>query len=229
MPLPLKNKVAFITGASRGIGQACAISLAQAGAHCIISARTQGGLIQTDNEIRKYGQQATLLPLDLGATDPKHSIDTIGPSIAAQFGCLDIFIHAAFQFVPLTPVVQISDQVWEKNIVVNLTSCRKLIRTLSPVLCATKNSHAIFLQNTKQPEAFWGPVAIIQAAIETMVGCWQKEVAHLSTLTATCFAPPPTDTLLRRSFFPAESKSALISAQESAEKIMSFILPISAQ
>lgn len=55
MSRPLQGKVAFVTGASRGIGQACAIALAQAGAHCVISARTQGGLLQTDDIIRSEG------------------------------------------------------------------------------------------------------------------------------------------------------------------------------
>ncbi|MDI2091763.1 SDR family NAD(P)-dependent oxidoreductase [Commensalibacter oyaizuii] len=224
MSSPLHGKIAFITGASRGIGQACAIALAQAGAHCILSARTQSGLMRTDDIIRAMGGETTLLPLDLGTSDPKQYIDPIGPSIAAQYNQLDIFIHAAFQYMPLTPITQIVDSVWDKNLKTNLTNCRYLIRTLSPLLCATPNAHTIFLQNTVEPEAFWGPVAIVQAALKTMVLCWKAEVTALSSVKIDLFTPPPTNTVLRQTFFPAENKDALSSPKEVAKQIISLIL-----
>lgn len=219
MTLPLKDKVAFITGASRGIGQACAIALARAGAHCIISARTQGGLIQTDDQIKSQGGTATLLPMDLGGYEAEH-IDLIGPSIASQFNRLDIFIHAAFQYTPLTPVSQITDAAWDKNIQANLSSCRRLIRTLSPLLCATNNAQAIFLQTIASTQPFCAPIAIIQAAVSAILQCWQQEVAHLSNVTIQHVLPSPTNTLLRRSFFPAESKQNLNTPEQTAQEIL---------
>ena len=57
--------VALVTGASRGIGAAAAVELARLGAHVVITARTQGGLEETDDAIRAAGGSATLLPLDL--------------------------------------------------------------------------------------------------------------------------------------------------------------------
>lgn len=223
MTFPLKDKVAFITGASRGIGQACAVALAQAGAHCIISARTQGGLIQTDDQIKSQGGTATLLPMDLGGYEAEH-IDLIGPSIASQFNRLDIFIHAAFQYIPLTPVTQITDAAWDKNIQVNLSSCWRLIRTLSPLLCATANAHAIFLQPimlTVQP--FWAPITAIKAALETIIYTWQQEIIQLSSLTTHYLSLPPTNTLLRQSFFPAENKKNLNTPTQTAQEILSVL------
>ncbi|HQP21044.1 MAG TPA: SDR family NAD(P)-dependent oxidoreductase, partial [Phenylobacterium sp.] len=64
--LPLEGKIALVTGASRGIGRACALALAKAGAHVIATARTQGGLEDLDDEIKAAtGKSATLVPLDL--------------------------------------------------------------------------------------------------------------------------------------------------------------------
>ena len=62
---PLAGQIALVTGASRGIGAAVAIELARLGAHAVITARTQGGLEETDDAIRAAGGEATLLPLDL--------------------------------------------------------------------------------------------------------------------------------------------------------------------
>ena len=53
--------VALVTGASRGIGAAVAIELARRGAHVVITARTQGGLEDTDDAIRSLGGNATLI------------------------------------------------------------------------------------------------------------------------------------------------------------------------
>ena len=62
----LKDRIALITGASRGIGSAIAKRFAQEGAHTVLTARTVGGLEDTDDSIRKInGTASTLVPLDL--------------------------------------------------------------------------------------------------------------------------------------------------------------------
>ena len=61
---PLKDRLALVTGASRGIGRAVALALAQHGAHVVIAARTIGALEELDDEIREAGGKATLLQLD---------------------------------------------------------------------------------------------------------------------------------------------------------------------
>src|SRR6266702_710150 len=65
MSTPLASRIALVTGASRGIGYATARALAKAGAHVVAVARTQGGLEELDDEIRKEGGSATLVPLNL--------------------------------------------------------------------------------------------------------------------------------------------------------------------
>src|SRR5260370_17982146 len=65
MTKPLASRIALVTGASRGIGYATARALARQGAHVVAVARTQGGLEELDDEIRRDGGAATLVPLNL--------------------------------------------------------------------------------------------------------------------------------------------------------------------
>ncbi len=83
MTKALENKIALVTGASRGIGRAAAKALAKAGAHVILVARTVGGLEEVDDEIRKEGGAATLVaarPSGLSRARPagRHDLRTLG-------------------------------------------------------------------------------------------------------------------------------------------------------
>ena len=62
---PLADRIALVTGASRGIGAAVALELAKAGAHVVAVARTVGGLEELDDRIKSAGSSATLVPLDM--------------------------------------------------------------------------------------------------------------------------------------------------------------------
>ena len=86
---PLKDRLALVTGASRGIGRAVAIALAEHGAHVVIAARTIGALEELDDEIREGGGKATLLQIDLSNGD---KLDQLGPTLFTRWGKLDIFV-----------------------------------------------------------------------------------------------------------------------------------------
>src|SRR4029453_11119397 len=92
MPLPLADRIALVTGASRGIGYAAALALAKAGAHIVAVARTQGGLEELDDEIRKDGGKPTLVPLSLTDSD---GIARLGAALHERYGKLDILVGNA--------------------------------------------------------------------------------------------------------------------------------------
>src|SRR5277367_5574295 len=119
MPGPLSGTIALVTGASRGIGAAVAIELARLGTRAVITARTQGGLEETDDAIRALGGEATILPLDLREGG---QIDAIGPSLYQRFGRLDILVHNAGALGVLTPVAHIMPKDWADVIATNLSA-----------------------------------------------------------------------------------------------------------
>src|SRR3712207_1389967 len=116
MDKPLLNRVAVVTGASRGIGRATALALAEAGAHIIALARTQGALESLDDEIRAKGSSATLVPVSLKDLD---AIDRLGAAIYERWGKLDILVGNAGQLGELAPVAHIDQPVWDEVMTVN--------------------------------------------------------------------------------------------------------------
>src|SRR6201988_143295 len=101
MTKPLASRIALVTGASRGIGYATALALAKAGAHIVAVARTQGALEELDDEIRKDGGAATLVPLSLTDLD---GIARLGAALHERHGKLYILVGNAGVAGPSSPL-----------------------------------------------------------------------------------------------------------------------------
>src|SRR5438270_757380 len=98
MATPLADRIALVTGASRGIGHATALALARGGAHVIAVARTVGGLEELDDAIKAAGGSATLVPLDL---KDYGGIDRLGASLNERYGKLDVPENVAEKILDL--------------------------------------------------------------------------------------------------------------------------------
>jgi len=88
----LTGRKALVTGASRGIGQAIAIGLAEAGADVAITARDMASLDETIRQIKALGRKAFPLALDVRATD---IINTVVRNASQDLGGLDILVNNA--------------------------------------------------------------------------------------------------------------------------------------
>src|SRR3984957_12343107 len=140
---PLAGKIALVTGATRGIGRACALALAGAGADVIAGGRAPGALEGLDGQIGSLGlQRPTLVPLDLTEGD---AIDVLGGEIFNRHGHLDILVHAAGVLGGLWPVAHIDPRLWDKVVSTNLSSAYRLIRSMEPLLRRADPGRALFL------------------------------------------------------------------------------------
>src|SRR5258706_8029803 len=119
MPPPLLDRIALVTGASRGIGYATALALAKAGAHVVALARTVGGLEELDDAIKSFGATATLVPLDL---KDYAGIDRLGLALHERFGRLDVLVGNAGILGPLSPLDHVETRAWEEVRAANVTA-----------------------------------------------------------------------------------------------------------
>ncbi|HSZ53058.1 MAG TPA: SDR family NAD(P)-dependent oxidoreductase [Caulobacteraceae bacterium] len=220
---PLAGRVALVTGATRGIGRACAVSLGEAGAHVIALGRTQGALEELDDELRtRTGRGATLVPLDL-SDGP--ALDALGGVIFQRHGKLDILVHAAGMLGGLRPVAHIPPELWDRIVSVNLTSVFRLIRSLEPLMRASEAGRAIFLSSSvaAKPKAFWGSYAATKAAVEALARSWADEV-DVSPLRVAIVNPGPMRTRMRAEAYPGEDPQTLPAPSEIAPLILEICL-----
>lgn len=225
-PTPLAGRVALVTGATRGVGRACAQALGQAGAHIIAVGRTQGALEDLDDALLASGAApATLVPFDLTDGD---AIDALGGAIFQRHGRLDILVHAAAMMGGLRPAAHIPPPLWDKVVATNLTSAFRLIRSLEPLLRAAPMGRAIFLtcEAARAPKAFWGSYAATKAGMEALVRAWADEV-EISPLRVALVDPGPMRTRLRAEAYPGEDPETVPDASYVGPQVLALCLDAS--
>jgi len=225
--MELEGRVALVTGASRGIGAAAAIELARRGAHVVLTARTEGGLAETDDAIRALGRQATLLPLDLLEAE---QLDAIGPSLFQRFRKLDILVGNAGALGTLTPVPHILPADWAEVVGVNMTAAWRLIRTCAPLLLAAEAGRAVFVTSriVHKPTAYWGAYGATKAGLEHLILSWAEET-RTTRLRVNLFDPGIVATRLRRAAMPGEDASALPKPEDVAPRLADLCGPAEAR
>jgi NAD(P)-dependent dehydrogenase (short-subunit alcohol dehydrogenase family) len=229
-PLPspsLQGRIALVTGATRGIGRACALALAGAGAHVVALGRTQGALESFDDEVQALGRGgATLVPLDLRSGE---AIDRLGAALYERWGRLDILIGAAGALGVVTPVAHLEPKTWDQVIAVNLTANYRLIRSLDPLLRQSDAGRAVFLSSgvAAAPRAYWGAYAASKAGLETLARTYADEVEQTPVRVAVV-NPGPMRTKMRAQAFPGEDADSLPAPEAITPLILQLVDPASA-
>ncbi|MEE2567169.1 SDR family NAD(P)-dependent oxidoreductase [Hyphobacterium marinum] len=220
---PLEGRVALVTGASRGIGYALSLSLAEAGAHVIATARTQGGLEELDDAIREAGGSCTLVPLDLASPD---GIEKLAAIVTERWSKLDILIANAGVLGKLTPASQLSAQTWNEVFAINVIAPARLIRAFEPLLLKSDAGRAVFMTSgaARGRKAFWAAYASSKAALDALVESWANE--HLgSRLNINLVNPGPMRTAMRAKAFPGEDPETLPAPEDLAPLVLELVTP----
>jgi NAD(P)-dependent dehydrogenase (short-subunit alcohol dehydrogenase family) len=204
---PLQDRIALVTGASRGIGRAAAKALAGAGAHVILVARTVGGLEDADDEIQKAGGHATLVPLDLkdGA-----ALDRLGALIFERWGRLDAVLGNAGSLGAVTPLTHLEPKIFQELLDVNVTANWRLIRSLDPLLRRSDAGRAVFVTSgaARKHTPYWGGYAMAKAALESLALTYAAECEGTS-IKVNLLSPGPLRTAMRARAMPGEDPQAL--------------------
>jgi NAD(P)-dependent dehydrogenase (short-subunit alcohol dehydrogenase family) len=211
------QKIALVTGASRGFGAAAAEELARAGYHVVAVARTIGGLEDLDDRIQAAGGQTTLAPMDIAETDAMRQLCR---SIYDRWGHLDLWVHAAIQTPPLSPTEQIDLPFWGKAVPVNVEATGVLIGFVAPLLRAAGGGGTAVLIDDEATGPFMGGYAACKAAQRALFTAWADEQKRLQDVHVRRFVPNPMPTHHRHRFYPGENPSALARPADEAARLV---------
>jgi len=219
----MAGRLALITGASRGLGAATALAYAREGAHCILLARTVGGLEEVDDQIKAIGGSATLVPLDV--TDGP-GIDRLGAALHERYRRLDVLVGNAAILGTLSPIGHIDPEVFEQVMAVNVTANWRLIRSLDPLLRRSDAGCAIFVTSGIANKAvpYWSAYAASKAALEVLATTYAAEVAH-TAVRVNLYYPGPMRTNMRAQAFPGEPPEQQVPPEAHTEGLIRLALP----
>jgi NAD(P)-dependent dehydrogenase (short-subunit alcohol dehydrogenase family) len=223
MSKPLSNKIALVTGASRGIGAALALQLAEAGAHIVAVARTVGALEELDDKITAAGSTATLVPLDVKDMD---GIARLALALHERYGRLDVMVGNAGVLGPLSPLGHVEPKDWDNLMAVNATANWQLIRTMDPLLKAAPAGRTVFITSALswKGQAYSGAYAASKAALNALVQIYAAETAT-TNVRVNAFSPGPTRTRMHAAGWPGVDPETLPTPEDVAKAIVPFCLP----
>ncbi len=150
--MDIKNKIALVTGASKGIGRETALALAREGAHIAISARSEELLQEVAGEIHAAGSKALVFPGDM--SDEKAIAEFVETTIA-EFGRLDILINNAGVGI-FGPIAELSTEDWDTMFNLNMRGVFLMTRTCLPHLRAAGESVVVNVASLAGKNAFVG-------------------------------------------------------------------------
>jgi NAD(P)-dependent dehydrogenase (short-subunit alcohol dehydrogenase family) len=219
---PFTDKLALVTGASRGIGAATAEALAAAGAHVVLVARSVPGLEAVEERIHAAGGSATIAPVDLSDAD---GIGRLAAAIAERWPALDLLILNAAMLGSLTPVEHIDPKEYARIIGLNLVANQALVAAFDPLLRASASAQVVALTSSvaATPRAFWGAYGSSKAALETLLGAYADETAYSGKLRISIVDPGATRTRMRALAFPGEEPDTLKGPETVAERLMALL------
>lgn len=209
------TKIALITGASRGLGAALAEALAPSH-HIVAVARTVGGLEELDDRIQSKGGTATLAPMDVTKQD---AMAELCRGIYDRWGYVTLWAHTAIHAAPLSPADHIDTKDMAKSTAINVAATAMLIPFVAPLLAAAENSQAVFFDDPRGGEKFFGAYGATKAAQIALARSWQSE----GSTRVQIVTPPAMPTATRARFFPGESREPLTSPIDAARALLGGI------
>jgi NAD(P)-dependent dehydrogenase (short-subunit alcohol dehydrogenase family) len=228
MAKPLADRVALITGATRGIGYALALALTRAGAHLVAVGRTQGALEELDDAVRAAGATATLAPLDMR---DYAGIYRLATALNERHQRLDVLVGNAAIAGQRSPLGHVEPNAWDEVMAINVTANWHLIRAMDPLLRRAEAGRAVFVTSgaATHARAYSGPYSVSKAALNVLARTYAAEIDTTTKIHVNLFNPGPTRTRMRAQVMPGEDPMTLPTPQEVAETIVPLCLPSCSQ
>ena len=169
-----ENKVAFVTGATSGIGQACAIAFAEAGANVVCVGRKEDALRELEQKLRETGSEVLTISADLARDDAaEHAVQ----HAVGVFGGIDVLVNAAGHISSGT-IENTSLQAWDDMMSVNVRAAFVLMQKATPSLI-DRRGNIVNISSVTGLRAFPGVLAycVSKAALDQLTRCAALELA----------------------------------------------------
>ena len=222
-PDALAERVVLVTGASSGIGRACACASARAGATVILLARDVPRLEQTYDRIQDAGgPEPVILPLDLdGATVDDYA--QVAEQIDQGFGRLDGLLHNAGLVGGLRPLRLFEPADWTRLARVNLLAPWLLTQACLPLLDKAEDPAIAFTLDGQSQRPYWGAYGVAKAGLAGLVEILSQELDGDHPIRVNGIDPGPVQTRLRRQNYPGEPNGANAAPEEVAPAFVYFL------
>ncbi|MFZ1922859.1 MAG: SDR family NAD(P)-dependent oxidoreductase [Xanthobacteraceae bacterium] len=219
----LADRIALVTGATRGIGRAVTLALAREGAHVVATGRTQGALEEIDDAVRSAGSSATLVPLDIRDYPGIYRLAT---AIDERYQRLDVLVGNAGVVGQRSPVDHIDPQNWDEVMAVNVTANWHLLRAMNALLRRSDAGRVALITSgaATHPRAYSGAYSVSKAALNALGQIYAAETSS-TAMRVNLFNPGPTRTKMRALVMPGEDPMTLPTPEVVAEKILDLCLP----
>jgi len=220
---PLSNRIALVTGASRGIGRAVSYNLAEAGAHIIAVARSAESLNALSEEIHKEGGSCTPCPMDLS---DENAIIRLKDMISRKWGRLDILIGNAGLLGEIAPLPNIASDIWSQTMQINVTANFYLLKHLDPLLQKSDAGRIVFITSgaAYKCSPAWGIYSVSKSALEALAKTYANENKD-NQVKVMLLSPGPIRTDMRAKAAPDEDPMTLRTPQDLVPHILKMVLP----
>lgn len=171
----LEGRVAIVTGGSRGIGEAIALSLSESGAKVVLCSRKIEGLDAVKEKIKAQGGEAISIPAHMGDLD---SLQTVVDGTVKEFGSIDILVNNAATNPILGPVIDTEPAAWDKIMDVNLKGLFFLTRAAGKVMVEKGRGTVINISTEAaiRPAPGLGAYSISKAGVDMVTKAFAQEL-----------------------------------------------------
>ncbi|MDA8306192.1 MAG: SDR family oxidoreductase [Deltaproteobacteria bacterium] len=198
----LDNKVAVVTGASRGIGRAIAQTLADRGAEVVLVSRKMEGLTAVADEIAAAGGKALPVVCHMGDIS---AIRDLCRRVEEKYGRLDILVNNAAANPHFGELDSVDEPAWDKTWEVNVKGPFFLVQNAIPLMKAAGGGAIVNVSSVNgiRPALYQGVYSMTKGALITMTQAYAKELAR-HKIRVNALLPGLTDTRFASALFKNE-------------------------
>ncbi len=209
----LENRVAIVTGASRGLGYAVARAYADHGARVVIVSRNFGEL---ESVTGKWSEGCEVLPVQTDVTK-EDEVSQLVEKTMNQFGKIDILVNNAGVLTPKGPIHEVTVQDWNLTMDVNLKGSFLCTKYVLPIMRQRKSGVIIYVSSGagKRPAPEWGPYAVSKFGVEGLNQVVAAE-AKSHGIRVNAVNPGGVRTTMRSMAYPEENPMLLCTPEEVA-------------